>query len=487
MPHPSTFKFFVPFTRAFIDKSTNKMVVEGLASTTEVDLTGEKMAESAIKSMAASNLPLSFRSEHKDDWDAELGEVVSLSATEDHQLLMKAELDADHPNAHFLFGKLQKGSQLGLSIGGQVNDWAWEHDPQIGRSIRTYKDIALKEVSVTSHPAVASTFLAAIKKSLNSQDPPMKPSPDTTETIAPEAPNLEPADEAIVEQVPEQTAETEIVNPLTPETPTERPTEVTETPGETHGNAPEVEKQDDKAEAESAPEQEPEQTTDEQITDTEHSADIQEQPETPDADEAGHQEASSTEETQPDATTTEKAVTKAQYLSEWAEANATAMLIANIADDLSWRVWGTISDEESDAGAKTATVDAMLAEFHTLILRVATTLIEHQATADPDAAKALQAKRTELTKSLTEQSAEIETVKKTLAERDEELTATKAQLQETQSHLEAANARKARVYSPFSSMRFDEEQPKEAKKSVREAWMADMGLQVERNADHSAQ
>ena len=175
MPQPqaSTFKFFVPFNKAYIDKSTNKMVVEGLASTTEVDLTGERMADSAIKSMSQSNLPLSFRSEHKGDWDAELGSVVELSATADHQLLMKAELDPDHPNAHFLFGKLQKGSQLGLSIGGQVNDWAWENDPIIGKAIRTYKDISLHEVSVTSHPAVASTFLSAINKFLHMKEQPM--------------------------------------------------------------------------------------------------------------------------------------------------------------------------------------------------------------------------------------------------------------------------------------------------------------------------
>ncbi len=57
MPNPasaSTFKFFVPFTSAYIQKGTNKMVVEGLASTTEVDLTGERMADSAIKSMSES-------------------------------------------------------------------------------------------------------------------------------------------------------------------------------------------------------------------------------------------------------------------------------------------------------------------------------------------------------------------------------------------------------------------------------------------------
>jgi hypothetical protein len=38
MPHSSAFKFFVPFTKAYVDKSTNKMMVEGLASTTGAPL-----------------------------------------------------------------------------------------------------------------------------------------------------------------------------------------------------------------------------------------------------------------------------------------------------------------------------------------------------------------------------------------------------------------------------------------------------------------
>jgi len=220
MPNSATFKFFVPFTGAYVEKGTNKMIVEGLASTTEVDLTGERMAESAIKSMAASNLPLSFRSEHKSEWDSELGAVTSLTATADHQLLMRAELDADHPNAHFLFGKLQKGSQLGLSIGGQVNDWAWEHDATIGKAVRTYKDIALQEVSVTSHPAVASTFLSAINKSLNMKESSMdKPtSVEKADQVVP-APNegqaveLEPADSVITQEIADGRSGVDVAKP----------------------------------------------------------------------------------------------------------------------------------------------------------------------------------------------------------------------------------------------------------------------------------
>jgi HK97 family phage prohead protease len=480
---PQTFKFFVPFTKAYVDKATNKMMVEGLASTTEVDLTGEKMAESAIKSMAQSNLPLSFRSEHKADWDAELGQVVELSATPDHQLLMKAELDADHPNAHFLFGKLQTGSRLGLSIGGQVKDWGWEHDEQVGRSIRTYKDIALQEVSVTSHPAVASTFLAAINKSLATAEDPMTKHDNAADVATP---TLEPADDVLVNQTPETPSGDPVANPLPAvagepvattgeglplnphqDAPADQPAAAPEVPS-TPGNhadgeqAQEVEKDEDGEKAEQAPAApsggEPHQDTTAQPT-------AQPQPETPTGD-AGHQEASSTEETQPDAATTEKAVTKAQYLSEWAEADATELLIAQVSDDLSWTVWGTIIDETLDAPAKTAKVDAILGEFHDIVLRVATTLIEHQAASNPEATKALQAKRVEIVKSLDtatddlasvtkrleEQTAATETAQAEKAALEGELATTRETLAETETALKAATAeaekfqaRKARV------------------------------------------
>jgi HK97 family phage prohead protease len=450
MPHSaSTFKFFVPFNRAYIDKSTNKMMVEGLASTTEVDLTGEKMAESAIKSMAASNLPLPFRSEHRSDWDAQLGSITELSATPDHQLLMKAELDADHPNAHFLFGKLQTGSQLGLSIGGQVNDWGWENDPEIGRSIRTYKDIALKEVSVTSHPAVQSTFLSAISKSLNTEEPSMPQPTDATTAVAEQAPpapteavNLEPADEVIVGQTPAEPSGTEVANPVdgTPDAvnaeglplnpdqaaPADQPAAAPETPA-TLGNH--ASKEQVAAQEEAHPDENPDEKTDEKTEDTANTG------------AAGHQEAASTEATQPDAAQTEKAVTKAEYLGEFIEAQATASLIADISDNLSWQVWNVIADDEMDSATQVKTVDAMLGEFHDIVLKVATALIEQDASSDAaEMGKTLQAKRTELTKSLATANDELAAIKKQFAERSIALAEKEAEVTTSKTIVEATKA-----------------------------------------------
>jgi len=458
MPHPSTFKFFVPFTSAYIQKGTNKMVVEGLASTTEVDLTGERMADSAIKSMAASNLPLSFRSEHRGDWDSELGAVTSLTATADHQLLMKAELDADHPNAHFLFGKLQKGSQLGLSIGGQVNDWAWEHDATIGKAIRTYKDIALQEVSVTSHPAVASTFLSAINKSLKQENPMHETNAVNKAAEEVPAPNegqpveLEPADSVIAQEITDGQSGVDVANPIEQATnvppvtiqpaPADQPAAAPETP-HTPGNSatPEqVAAQENPAPADQAAEPVAAETP---------------TPATPAVqtnDAAGSQEALSTESTQPDATpTTEKSVTKAQYLSEWAEADATQEVLESLSDDLSWKVWSTVADDTMDAPEQIAQVDAMLTEFHTIMLKVATTLIEQDAASDAaeegqePAMKAHRETRATLAKSLDATASELASVKKaladrsvTLSEKDAALTAATTEVTSTKEALETA-------------------------------------------------
>ena len=150
---------------------------------------------------------------------------------------------------------------------------------------------------------------------------------------------------------------------------------------------------------------------------------------------AGSQEAHSTESTQPDATpTTEKSVTKAQYLSEWAEADATQQVLESLSDDLSWKVWATVADDTLDTPEQIAQVDAMLTEFHTIMLKVATTLIEQDAASDAvedagDAtAKTHRESRATLTKSLDATTSELVTVKKALADRSVTLSEKEADL-----------------------------------------------------------
>ncbi len=491
---PSSFKIFVPFTGAHIEKGTNKMIVESLASTTETDLTGERMAESAIKAMAASSLPLSFRSEHRSDWDSQLGEVTSLTATANHQLLMKAELDADHPNAHFLFGKLQKGSQLGLSIGGQVNDWAWEHDATIGKAIRTYKDISLHEVSVTSHPAVASTFLSAINKSLHMKESSMEkhPAVEKTDTVVP-APNegqpveLEPADSVIAQEIVDGQSGVDVANPIEQATnvapvtvqpaPLDQPAAAPETP-HTPGNSatPEqVAAQEDKTPANEATEPvvPSPATTTVPLTETPAT------PAAPTTDAAGSQEAHSTESTQPDATPhTEKSVAKSVYLGEYAETEATVGVIDDLADRLTSAVWNTIGDDTMDAATQKSTIDATLTEFHSLVMKVATVLIDADAASDAvEAAKSYKETRITLTKSLDATASELASVKKALADRSVTLSEKESELTTIKSEVSKAKEALATAQKSLSDAQ-QAAQTENARKSYQIASKFDTALNM---------
>lgn len=135
-------------------------------------------------------------------------------------------------------------------------------------------------------------------------------------------------------------------------------------------------------------------------------------------------------------------------------------------------------------------------------------------TAMSEATKALAQVRDTLTNSLTEKTTELDAVKKSLDETKEQVTAeqakhaevaktledtkqslenTQAELEETKTQLETAKQsivakdnRKARVYSSFGALQWEEPETKpEAKKSVRDAWMADLGLAVEKNAQEA--
>lgn len=165
------FKITVPITRCYLRKSADgveKYVVEGMASNTDLDLTGERMADTAIASMAKSlgSHPVLFKNEHGDEWDAEFGEVTALYATDAHQLMMEAELDPDHCRTKTLVKALEKGKELGLSIGGMVVESGYEWLSDLGRKVKTYKDILLEEISVTGSPAVPGTWLTNITKSV---------------------------------------------------------------------------------------------------------------------------------------------------------------------------------------------------------------------------------------------------------------------------------------------------------------------------------
>jgi HK97 family phage prohead protease len=143
--------------------------VEDIASGTEVDLTGERMSVEALKSMVESLKSglVEFRSEHSHEWDASIGEIVSLSLNDDNKLVYKAKLDLGYSKARDLVHAIEKGRQLGVSIGASVIKAGMEWAEEVGKSVYTYFELALKEISVTGTAAYQYSWINQVTKSLD--------------------------------------------------------------------------------------------------------------------------------------------------------------------------------------------------------------------------------------------------------------------------------------------------------------------------------
>jgi len=155
-----------------IDSVKKKYIIEGIASTIDIDLDEERMSETAIKSMAdsAKGRTVPLRNAHKAEWDADLGVIFEVKSVDnDTKLKIKAELDnfEENSKARDLWAKLKKGTKLGLSIGGIVKDWCEEYNTDLNKNIRCFLEVLLAETSITKMPANPSTLVRALTKSYN--------------------------------------------------------------------------------------------------------------------------------------------------------------------------------------------------------------------------------------------------------------------------------------------------------------------------------
>lgn len=160
-------------TKSYRD-TDGQMFVEGIASTTSIDATGERMSTEAIAKMAARLVGKPLRSEHGKGWDDKLGEIVKADIIQDKSnrpaLWIKARLFDWSSKARDLFSLLTDGvTKMGLSVAGVIKPGGIikEFSDAIGKFVPTYHDVEPTEVSVTDHPANLDTWAVAVAKSLN--------------------------------------------------------------------------------------------------------------------------------------------------------------------------------------------------------------------------------------------------------------------------------------------------------------------------------
>ena len=150
------FKVYSPLTKksvdSFITKSDGssdgeRILLEGIASTTSRDLHDEIVSSTAIESMSEQALALNIHGDHWYGLEDVIGAIKDASA-EDKQLHIKFLITKKHtPDIKDL---LETGVKLGLRIGGYVTSYDEKN--------RIINAIELHEISLTAMPANWDTF-----------------------------------------------------------------------------------------------------------------------------------------------------------------------------------------------------------------------------------------------------------------------------------------------------------------------------------------
>jgi hypothetical protein len=395
-----TFSIQAPITKCYTIKKadgTERYVVEGLASGTELDLTAERMADTAIDSMVKSLEvhKIELNNEHRPDWDSVYGEVTELWKTQDNDLMMRAELKPWHYRTVTLVKTLEEGGQIALSIEGTVVDAVMEWSSELKRMVKTYKEILLKKISTTGTPAYANSWLTNITKSVS--DWKELPMPKPLELP------VKKTDVLSADEQPEVTPT--LVEPVTPEVATPPAPEPVETPeGAENNQNPPVEPE--------APAQEAEVT--------------------PPA------EGEAAKSTPAPAAVDTSEVAKVAVLGDWAEADVVWDAIDSLSRNLRWFIWSVMLDEDKNTDEKNALIQAALSEFSALVTAVSGAMMTDGIS--DETVKSVEATREQtpeaLAKSLSDQETKVEALEKSVKDKSTQLDEVTKTLKETSAQLE---------------------------------------------------
>lgn len=148
------FKFYIE-KAVVVDNATGRMYVSGIASTTNVDHDNERMSKEAILSMCrvVNETGVPLRIQHNLADNAIVGKVFKATVDDRNQLMIEAELDANHPVVPFVYSSLKDGMKMGFSVGGKVKSAVREFVESKGKAVKTFYNIELQEVSLTPKPS----------------------------------------------------------------------------------------------------------------------------------------------------------------------------------------------------------------------------------------------------------------------------------------------------------------------------------------------
>jgi HK97 family phage prohead protease len=185
VPGDGTFKLTLPIQMSYEKDVDGRSVkfIGGIASGTDLDYDGERMAKSAIEAFVKAidegyYLPngkftmIPLRSGHRKEWDDILGWVSKAEIDSHNNLWIEAEL-ADTSSADDLYKALTtpqrhgRPTELGFSVGGTIRKAGRVWDENTKKSVREIQDVALREISVVGSPAFPTAYVEALYKSVD--------------------------------------------------------------------------------------------------------------------------------------------------------------------------------------------------------------------------------------------------------------------------------------------------------------------------------
>lgn len=176
MTNSAEWRYTFPIQKA--EERDGGLFITGLASGPEVDGQNERMDPAVIYKFAdqINNKGVRFKEDRLVYRDAhapdgvlrDLGWVNKAWVNDQTQLGVEVELDVANPAAVFLFKNItERGKKYGMSVAGDVFAAKDEFLSEVGKAVRTLKDVVLKEISNTTRPAWTPSFGSVISKALD--------------------------------------------------------------------------------------------------------------------------------------------------------------------------------------------------------------------------------------------------------------------------------------------------------------------------------
>jgi hypothetical protein len=167
----ASFKYILQEVRLLKAVDDDEWVIAGIAAGPVPDSVGERFSMDAADAVAKqiNRMPLPLH-----DWHAKntilglpIGEVYKAWVTPDGEVGIEARLDKSHTTAQMLRQKLAEGKQFGLSVGGKVLSYKDEFEKSLGKNVRTFTNVILDEISVTTKPFYQPSLGSVISKAID--------------------------------------------------------------------------------------------------------------------------------------------------------------------------------------------------------------------------------------------------------------------------------------------------------------------------------